>query len=269
MPKNFHISIITVNLNNIEGLKRTMQSVFEQTWKDFEYIIIDGGSIDGSREAIESSKGRIDYWVSEPDKGIYNAMNKGIAVASGEYLLFLNSGDHFTDDGILARNHKFLGDEDLIYFDIRVVKNDAEYVRRFPDKLVFSYFTKYTLPHQATFIKVDLFKRTGYYDEGLKIVSDWKFFLESICDCKASYLKVNEILSIHYLDGVSTDPENWDLVLEERRKVLESKYSFFLEDSQQIFKYREQISILESKISILRKSRKIGLLIKLGLLNKF
>ncbi len=263
------ISIITVNLNDLQGLKRTMKSVFEQTWQDYEFVVVDGGSTDGSKEFIKNNKTRLDYWVSEPDKGIYNAMNKGIAMASGEYLLFLNSGDHLIDADILARNFKFLVGEDLIYFDIRVVKNDSEYVRRFPDKLVFSYFTKYTLPHQATFIKANLFERVGYYDEGFKIVSDWKFFLESICDYKASYLKVNDILSIHYLDGVSTDPENWPLVLEERRKVLETDFSFFLDDSQKLFEYREQLLKLENTISNLRKSKKIGLLIKLGLINKF
>jgi glycosyltransferase involved in cell wall biosynthesis len=91
MPK---LSIITINYNNLEGLQRTVESVVNQTWQEFEYIVIDGGSTDGSADFIESQSETIDYWVSEPDKGIYNAMNKGIAKASGEYLLFLNSGDH-------------------------------------------------------------------------------------------------------------------------------------------------------------------------------
>ena len=91
---NNKLSIITINYNNLEGLKRTVESVINQTSKEFEYIVIDGGSNDGSGAYIESKSEHIDYWVSEPDKGIYNAMNKGIAKASGEYLLFLNSGDH-------------------------------------------------------------------------------------------------------------------------------------------------------------------------------
>ncbi|MGB8703989.1 MAG: glycosyltransferase, partial [Gillisia sp.] len=101
MPEKPLLSIITVNLNNLEGLKRTMQSVFEQTWQEFEYIVIDGGSSDGSKEYIEANSAKIDHWVSEPDKGIYNGMNKGIKVANGEYLLFLNSGDELSRRNIL------------------------------------------------------------------------------------------------------------------------------------------------------------------------
>ena len=97
------ISIITVNYNDREGLKKTIESVINQTWQDFEFIIIDGGSTDGSREVIEQYKDKIDYWISEPDKGIYNAMNKGIKAASGEFLLFLNSGDRLIDKNITEK----------------------------------------------------------------------------------------------------------------------------------------------------------------------
>ena len=98
MPK---LSIITVNLNNREGLRKTAESVVSQTYKDYEWIVIDGGSTDGSKELIEQYAEHISYWVSEPDKGIYNAMNKGIRQAHGEYFLFLNSGDSLCDDDIV------------------------------------------------------------------------------------------------------------------------------------------------------------------------
>ena len=88
MPKKPLISIITVNINDFNGLVRTMTSVFEQTYKEHEYIVIDGGSTDGSKEYIESHNDKIDFWISEQDSGIYNAMNKGIKAATGEYLLF-------------------------------------------------------------------------------------------------------------------------------------------------------------------------------------
>ena len=84
------LSVITINFNNRDGLRKTIESVVNQTYKDFEYIVIDGGSTDGSVDVIKEYTDRIDYWVSEPDKGIYNAMNKGIDVAQGEYCLFLN-----------------------------------------------------------------------------------------------------------------------------------------------------------------------------------
>lgn len=99
MPK---LTIITINLNNKAGLQTTIDSVIAQTYKDFEWIIIDGGSTDGSKELIEKYTNYIKYWVSEPDKGIYNAMNKGIKVAEGEYLQFLNSGDSLFSNSVLS-----------------------------------------------------------------------------------------------------------------------------------------------------------------------
>ena len=95
-------SIITINYNNRDGLEMTINSVLEQTYKDFEYIIIDGGSTDGSLEVIKKHAAQIDYWVSEPDNGIYNAMNKGIRKATGDYLNFMNSGDTYHTSSVLG-----------------------------------------------------------------------------------------------------------------------------------------------------------------------
>ena len=97
------ISIITINYNDKIGLSKTINSVLNQSWQKFEFIVIDGGSNDGGLEVIEQHKDKIDYWVSEPDKGVYNAMNKGIKVAKGEYLIFMNSGDTFYDDNVLEK----------------------------------------------------------------------------------------------------------------------------------------------------------------------
>ena len=101
------VTVITINYNNLHGLKRTIPSVLSQTCDDFEYIVVDGGSTDGSKEYIESQKG-IDQWVSEKDKGIYNAMNKGISMAHGEYCIFMNSGDHFFSTYSLENAYKEL-----------------------------------------------------------------------------------------------------------------------------------------------------------------
>lgn len=263
------ISIITINFNNLAGLKKTIDSVIGQTWKEFEYIVIDGGSTDGSAAYIESQSKNIDYWVSEPDTGIYNAMNKGIKVAKGEYLLFLNSGDHFYENTVLEKNYRFIYDYDLIYFNIKVISGKTEFIKNSPDYLVFSYFINDTLPHQATFIKAVLFEKAGYYDESLKIVSDWKFFVDSICKFNASYLKVENILATHYLDGISAIPENWPIILEERNQVLETCFNVFIDDGRHLLEYRNKLAELGTLISNLRNSRKIGLLVKLGLINKF
>ena len=97
------LSIITINFNNHDGLQKTINSVIAQTWKDFEWIIIDGGSTDGSKNLIEQYDKYITYWISESDKGIYNAMNKGIKIARGDYLQFLNSGDYFYNEKVIEK----------------------------------------------------------------------------------------------------------------------------------------------------------------------
>src|SRR5574344_3096999 len=96
-------SIITINYNNKVGLERTIKSVINQTCKDYEYIIIDGTSTDGSKEVIDKYKQYLNYWVSEPDEGIYYAMNKGTLMSHGDYCNFLNSGDCYTDNLEIGR----------------------------------------------------------------------------------------------------------------------------------------------------------------------
>ena len=118
------------------------------------------------------------------------------------------------------------------------------------------------MPHPATFIKLTLFEKIGQYDEGLKIVSDWKFFIESICKFNASYTRIDKILATFYLDGLSSYPENSELILEEKMEVLKSNFNVFQKDN-------DRLQELESLILNLRKSKKIKLLVKLGLLNKF
>lgn len=107
-------SIITVNLNNANGLKETIDSIVNQTCCDYEYLIIDGGSTDDSLSIIKQYKDQIDYWVSEPDKGIFNAMNKGINVSHGDYLIFMNSGDCFNNGKVLEETLPYLGADFVI-----------------------------------------------------------------------------------------------------------------------------------------------------------
>jgi glycosyltransferase involved in cell wall biosynthesis len=256
------LSIITINYNNLKGLRKTMQSVVKQTWQEFEYIVIDGGSTDGSAAFIESRSEHIDYWVSESDKGIYNAMNKGILKATGDYLLFLNSGDHFYSDTILQENKSHLKNFDLIYFSIEFAGPKTSKIISYPQKLIFSDFYVGTLCHQSTFIKKDLFGKLGLYDENLRFVSDWKFFILALFKYNCSYLKVNAILATYYLDGLSSDLTNREMLYSERQQVLNSDFKGYIEDMNQLIEAR-------SIVSNFKKSKKIALLVKLGLLNKF
>ncbi|KIA85258.1 glycosyltransferase family 2 protein [Flavobacterium sp. AED] len=259
---NKKISIITINYNNLVGLKRTVESVLNQTWKEFEYIVIDGGSTDGSMTYIESQNEHINYWVSETDNGIYNAMNKGILKATGEYLLFLNSGDYFYSDTSLQENQNRIANHDLIYFNLNVIDDNNRFLKKYPNQLSFFYFRNDTLPHPATFIRASLFSKIGMYDESFKIVSDWKFFMESICKFNCSYIRIDETLATFHLDGLSSDPQNKILIFEEKQKVLKSDFQAFISDSDELVE-------LKTLISNLRKSRKLKILVKLGILNKF
>lgn len=256
------LSIITINLNNLEGLKKTMRSVFGQTWQQFEYIVIDGGSTDGSKAYIESNGNQIEYWVSEKDSGIYNAMNKGIQAATGKYLLFLNSGDFFINEEVLMESFNFLNSYELIYFNIQVSEGANTFIKSYPKELYFSYFVHESLPHPATFIKSTLFKKIGLYDESLKIVADWKFFILSVCKFNASYLQVDMTLSTFSLDGLSSYPESREIIKHEKKEILESDFSLFMKDLN-------RLNQLESLISTLRNSKKVQGLVNLGLLKKF
>lgn len=195
-------SIITINYNNKDGLRRTIESVVSQTCRDFEYIIIDGGSTDGSADVIAEYADRITYWVSERDKGIYNAMNKGVKQAHGDYCLFLNSGDVFYDIGVLERLRIPESFPDIVVGKL-VSSNDGKELFRVPEELTMYHLYSSTLPHQASFIRTSILLKFPY-DESLRIVSDWKFFVETIILHQCSVFIVDEIIARFDMTGVST-----------------------------------------------------------------
>lgn len=211
------LSIITINYNNREGLRKTIDSVVAQTFKDLEWIVIDGGSTDGSRELIEKFADHFSYWVSEPDKGVYNAMNKGIQVAKGEYLQFLNSGDWLYDETSLERcfSHPFTSD--IVYGDLLFVKGDGIVEKScFPDPLTLRYFYRRSLGHNASFIRRELLQENPY-EERFGIVSDWFFFFkQALNNCSFEY--INETVSCFDMNGISC--VNKELVKQEREIVL-------------------------------------------------
>ena len=193
------LSIITVNLNNLEGLKKTYESIVSQTFTDYEWLVIDGGSTDGSREFIEQHQDKFAYWCSEPDKGIYNAMNKGIAKAKGEYLNFMNSGDIFVCKDIVKKVFSEQYTTDIIY-GLQLAKEGNHIVPINITKKLnwYELFCK-TIPHQASFIKRSLFMSVGMYDENYKVLSDWKWFIEAVIYHGASYTHYPKAVS--FVDG--------------------------------------------------------------------
>lgn len=213
------LSIITVNLDDKSGLSRTVESVKSQNFHDFEFIIIDGGSKDGSLEVIKENETLIDYWVSEEDAGIYNAMNKGIKKATGKYVLFLNSGDYLLSKDVLSIDFNSIT-QDIVYGHLTHNKNNILNNSAYKDNLDLGFFFESTLPHGSTFIRRELFLIFGLYKTDYKIVSDWIFFLERIVIDSCSTLNLNKAISVFNLGGISTRPENKNLVKQERDKYL-------------------------------------------------
>ena len=214
-------SVITINYNNSEGLRHTIESVAGQTYKDYEYIIIDGGSTDGSVEVIKKYADRIDYWVSEPDGGIYNAMNKGVAQAHGEYCIFMNSGDCFFDQNVLMRVSANTEDDIVIGKLSSDKENKTLFNPPLSGKISMYYLYSATVPHQSSFIRTELLRQFPY-DEDLKIVSDWKFFVQAIImnDCSVKY--IDDYVATFDLEGVSTS--NPDKMWKEKEKVLSNMF---------------------------------------------
>ena len=226
------LSIITINYNNLEGLKKTFKSVFEQSFSDFEYIVIDGGSNDGSKEFIQQNATPINYWVSEKDKGVYHAMNKGIQVATGTYLLFLNSGDWLNHSEILSKATSFFKDEfAIIYGNLIIQKSINKHVLwQLPEKLDLLYFINDSLPHPGSFIKKELFEKYFYYNEDFKIVSDWEFFIYTIIVKKETYLHLPFVISYFDHSGISSVGANNHLIDQERQVVFEKYFSDYIHE---------------------------------------
>ena len=259
------LSIITINYNNAEGLRKTMESVLAQSYTEIEYIIVDGASTDGSVDVIRELATRPTIkWVSEKDTGIYNAMNKGIRMATGEYIQILNSGDILAADDVTDRmmaaleenvkqqhqqqntnnhsvmeQHTITANENnassphrliaslpienclaILYGNMIKVNAEGKIVGK-------SGYTEYslrqfyssTLNHDCAYIRRDLFEEYGLYDEQLKIVSDWKWYLQAIGLGKVKPEYVDIDVTIFDDGGISET--NLTLRNAERRQVLE------------------------------------------------
>lgn len=233
------LSIITINRNNAAGLRKTMESVFMQTFRDFEYIVVDGASSDNSVEIIremsatlnDANDGMMQFqWISESDTGIYNAMNKGIEIASGlrvvnalnrseqsvdmnkelpEYTLMLNSGDYLVNEHVIERVMPELDGTDIIQGNVIKVENGKEIVCRGYGKSEISFIDvmKNHFLHQASFCSITLFEKYGYFDESYKINADTVFYAKCLGFGNASFRYVD--INIAYFDttGISADPD--------------------------------------------------------------
>lgn len=234
------LSIISINLNNAEGLKATMESVINQIFTDYEYIIIDGGSTDGSVEIIQQYSHKINYWISESDKGIYSAMNKGIVKAQGEYCLFLNSGDALYAPDILANVFKNSPREDILYGNI--IFEGAKEAFIFPDVISFNTFLGASIGHNASFIKRNLFEKLGLYNENNKIVSDWEFFVNVFIKHKCSYRYYDEIITVMQSGGISTNSKYHAIQLKERMEAIKRVLPEFYDTAVEYYELKNELA---------------------------
>ena len=208
------LSIITINRNNASGLEKTMKSVLSQTCIAFEYVVVDGASSDASVEVIKTfsdSFGERLKWISEPDKGIYNAMNKGIGMATGDYVQILNSGDSLVSTDVVENMFKALETESfpsILYGNMFKDMPDGKLVK---DKsfagndMTFLGFYTGTLNHSPAYIKRNLFDKYGLYDEDLRIVSDWKWYLQAIILGEEKPVYVDIDITLFDMNGTLVD----------------------------------------------------------------
>ena len=217
------ISVITINYNNSVGLEETIKSVVAQNPNFYEYIIIDGKSTDGSVDVIKKYLRYVSYWISEADNGPFNAMNKGLDMATGEYCIFMNSGDSFYASDVIEKFVQTNPSKQIhvgisaehIQGNVRLWKPMKE------DDLCMNALYRGSISHQASFIQTSLMKKNKY-DSSLRIAADWKFFIESLILSDATYQPLPFIVA-NYMDGGIS--RNEKAAFEEREKVLQQLFS--------------------------------------------
>ncbi len=253
------LSIITINYNNALGLERTLKNFTSQEYKNVEYLVIDGGSSDESIAIIDKYKSGITFSISERDTGIYNAMNKGIAKATGEYLLFINSGDELNGTSAIKNVIHELHDTDLITCNLLLIADKSETVKHYPENPTFQYFLTDSFPHPATFIRKNLFSLTNGYDENYKIVSDWAFFMIALFRFNATHKHLSVTLSCFYMDGISTSEQNRKLVAKEKAHFISEQFGRYTELIKD-WKEAKKLKFIFENSRLIKIARKMGFL---------
>lgn len=216
------LSIITICYNIKDEIERTCESIVNQTWKDFEWIVVDGGSTDGTVDVLNKYKKHMTVFISEPDKGVYNAMNKGIKLAKGEWLNFMNGGDCFAENDVLEKVFKDKKYEaDILYANLYLLDKGLKQNKTYPKRIDKNHFYNGNICHQSSFIKRELFDEFGLYDETYKICADYeKWVIYASNNKKFQYLDI--FSSIFYLGGISA---NHRKMMEERNNIKSKYYS--------------------------------------------
>ncbi|MGL5318547.1 MAG: glycosyltransferase [Bacteroidales bacterium] len=236
------LSIVTINKDNKEGLQQTLESLKNQTSKEVELIVIDGNSKDGSLDVIQTYSSIINRYISEEDSGIYNAMNKGIQLACGEYIYFLNAGDIWNNNITLRQLlEKFSGTDFIICSSIWKYNSYIQFRERLPRKMN-GYDLYDGVCHQSTFARTELLKQEGFNEK--ELTADWQFLFKKIYLEKASYSVIHANIAIYDLHGVSSDFNTQKRIKREKSDFLKRyginwtkwKYYLYVLCSRLIFK---------------------------------
>lgn len=223
---NNRLAIITICLNDREGLQHTLNSIFGQTVKDFDLIVVDGMSSDGSVELLERNADRITSWISERDQGIYDAQNKGWRMATTPYIQFLNAGDVFASDDVLERVIPLLSENvDIAYGDALLTDaNGDQGMKKHPAKLSSPYLMRETVAHQAQFIRRSFMEAFGGYDTRYRIAGDYDLLARAFWKHKTNWMHLPFPICIFNTEGMSSMTANRSLVASER-KAIQSRLS--------------------------------------------
>lgn len=216
MRSHLKFSIITVCYNEAASISATCDSICEQSFGCFEWIVIDGGSTDGTLEILKEYDRSIDCLMSESDDGIYDAMNKGLRCAQGEYVIFMNAGDYFAGVDVLARVSAFSG-ADLLVGNLVLLENGQ--VHKPPEQLYEDYLLQNLLPHQATFFKRCLFEKFALFNISYRIAGDYEMFARLVQSTEVSYRSIPETIAFFMGGGISSDSKQRWLKKKENHRV--------------------------------------------------
>lgn len=222
------VSVITVSKNAQETIERTIKSVISQNYKDIEYLIVDGKSTDKTLDIVNKYKDKIDVIVSEPDGGIYYAMNKGIEKSTGDIIYFLNSGDLLFNRHTISNIVKVFkkNNSDIIYGDIALYESDnrKKLILRRQNRVSSFFLVRDTIYHQSIFVKKYIFERYGKFDLQYKLQADYEWILRLIIRNNIPFYYSNQTVAKFLRGGLSfNEIESF----KERFKILPLYFNFF------------------------------------------
>ncbi len=227
---DIQVSVITVNLNNQSGLANTLKSVQEQDYPFIQHVVIDGASTDGSVDLLKDIKNSKFVFISEKDNGVYDAQNKGINLAKGQFLAFLNSGDVFYSNRVVSLfvDNQLQNSEGLVYGNSEITDSKGKtQVLTPPSKINSFFWYRNTLNHQAVFFSKKLFEQFGLYNTNYRLCADFDFLLKVYKSNPKLFSYLNNCICRYQETGISANPDNYSLVIEEREKILATYFSDF------------------------------------------